>query len=240
MTAAARPAGPTTWLRLRVAVIDRLVALVLLPVLAPLLAVIAWRIRRSDGPPVVIGLERIGRGGRPFRMWKFRTMRAEAPGGSAGGAVITAVGDDRVTPLGHRLRRYRADELPQLVNIVRGEMAFVGPRPETPSLVDPDDPSWAAVLAARPAITGPTQLVMEHWEASSLAAGSQEERYRHEILPVKLAVDRWYLEHAGIGTDLQVAWSMVQRFALGRPETSVQARVRREVPEVAVVPRGEG
>jgi lipopolysaccharide/colanic/teichoic acid biosynthesis glycosyltransferase len=235
------PRGPSGWLRLRTSCIDRLAALVLLPVLGPVAAVLAWRVRHHDGPPSMIGLDRVGRHGVPFRMWKLRSMRVEQPGGAAGGAVITSVDDDRVTPLGHRLRRWRLDELPNLVNVLRGDMGLVGPRPETPSLVDGDDPAWQAVLALRPGITGATQLVVERWESEVLEAGSQEQRYRDEILPVKLAVDRWYVERATPVTDLCIAWSMLERFVLGRAETAVERQVRREVPEAGRVPlAGDG
>ncbi len=232
------PAGPSRWLAVRSGFVDRVVALVLLPVLAPVVGVLAWRVHRHDGSPVLIGLDRVGRGGITFRMWKLRSMRVEGADGLAGGAVITATDDDRITPIGRRLRAWRLDELPQVVNVLRGEMALVGPRPETPSLVDLDDPRWEAVLRARPGITGPTQLVVERWEAATLAAGEQDDRYRTRILPVKLAVDRWYVEGASLRTDLRTAWSMVQRFALGRDETTIQADARRAVPEVAVVPVG--
>jgi lipopolysaccharide/colanic/teichoic acid biosynthesis glycosyltransferase len=224
-------------MRVRAAVLDRLIAVGLTPVVGPVVAVLSVLVRREDGPPSLIGLARAGRGGRQFRMWKVRTMRAEGVTGAANGAVITSGDDDRVTSVGARLRRARLDEFPQLWNVIVGDMAIFGPRPETPSMVDLDDPRWRAVLAARPGITGPTQLVVEHWESELLAAGSQESRYRNEILPVKLAVDRWYVEHASPRIDALVAWSMIERFGLGRHETAVEARVRREVPETSIVPR---
>ena len=228
--------GPTGWLRVRTSVVDRVLAVVLIPVLGPVIAFLAWRVRREDGPPSLIGLARVGATGTSFRMWKLRTMRVAHVGGSAGGAVITSSDDQRITPLGRRLRRHRLDELPQVVNVLRGEMGLLGPRPETPSLVDAGDPRWQAVLAIRPGVSGPTQLVVERWEAATLAEGGHEDRYRVEVLPVKLAVDRWYVERASPWVDLVVAWSMVQRFLLGRTTTAVERLVRLEVPEVAVVP----
>jgi lipopolysaccharide/colanic/teichoic acid biosynthesis glycosyltransferase len=224
-------------LRARTSVIDRLVALVLLPVLGPVIAYLAWRVRRDDGPPSLIGLDRVGAGGASFRMWKLRTMRVAAAGGTAGGAAITSSDDQRITALGHRLRRHRLDELPQVVNVLRGDMGLLGPRPETPSLVDADDPRWDAVLAIRPGVTGPTQLVVEQWEAATLAEGGHEDRYRTDVLPVKLAVDRWYVERCTPWIDLLVGWSMVQRFVLGRSETAVERLVRKQVPETAVIAR---
>jgi lipopolysaccharide/colanic/teichoic acid biosynthesis glycosyltransferase len=166
-------------------------------------------------------------------MWKLRTMR---PAG-AGGATITSGDDDRITPIGRRLRHYRLDELPNLVNVVAGQMALIGPRPETPGMVDATDPRWRQVLAARPAIAGPTQLVCADWEADELRTGDAEDVYRHKILPVKLAIDAWYVEHASPRIDAEVLVALVQRFALGRAETVVHRRVWRSVPAAAVVPR---
>ncbi|MCU1370370.1 MAG: sugar transferase [Ilumatobacteraceae bacterium] len=230
--------GPSSWIRVRSLLLDRLVALVLLPVLAPIIAVLGWRVRRGDGGPPLIGLDRSGRGGGTFAMWKLRSMRADDPSGAARGSTITATDDDRITPVGAMMRRWRLDELPQVWNVLRGDMAVFGPRPETPAMVDLDDERWQAVLAAKPGITGPTQLLVERWEATTLAQGSAAEAYRAVILPVKLAVDRWYVEQGTPVTDVQVVCSMLQRFVLGREETWVERTVRRDVPEAAQVPVG--
>ncbi|QXC63578.1 sugar transferase [Aquihabitans sp. G128] len=232
--------GPSSWLVLRGALIDRLAALVLAPVVAPVALVLARRVRREDGPPAALALDRIGRGGRTFGMWKLRTMRAERPGGAASGAVITAGVDARVTPFGAVLRRWRLDELPQLLNVVRGDMALLGPRPETPSMVDGGDPAWRAVLAVRPGIAGPTQLLVDRWEAELLSQAGQEEQYRETVLPVKLAVDRWYVESATPVLDAVVLWSLAERFVLGRHRTRIEARIRRDVPAAVAVPVGDG
>ena len=142
--------APSRWLVLRVRVIDRLAALVLAPVIGPIAAVLAWKVVREDGRPALVGLPRVGEDGRTFKMWKLRTMRVGDASGAAGGAVINAGDDDRVTPFGRTLRRWRLDELPQLINVIRGDMGLLGPRPETPSLVALDDERWQAVLAVRP------------------------------------------------------------------------------------------
>lgn len=230
------PGTVRPWVRWRAGTLDRALAVLAGIVLSPVAAAIAAAIRVFDGPPVVISIPRSGRDGVVFGMWKFRTMRAAGPSGLAGGGAITAVGDDRITPIGHRLRSFRLDELPQLVNVAGGQMALIGPRPETPGLVD-DSPEWRAVLAGPPGITGPTQLLVHEWEASVLDGDQPEVRYQAEVLPVKLAVDRWYLEHAGPWVDALVAWSMVERFVGRRAETTIERRIRRQLPAAAAVPR---
>ena len=232
--------GASGWLRFRTSVIDRIVALVLAPVLAPVVAVLGWRVKQGDGGPALIGLPRVGRSGAPFAMWKLRSMRAERSDGAATGSVVTATDDDRITPIGATMRRYRLDELPQVWNVLRGDMGLLGPRPETPSMVDLDDARWQDALAVRPGVSGPTQLVVEQWEAAVMDAGSAAERYRDEILPTKLAIDRWYVQRATPLTDLQVLCSMVERFVLGRPRTWIDRVVRAEVPEARSVPTDHG
>jgi lipopolysaccharide/colanic/teichoic acid biosynthesis glycosyltransferase len=228
---------PSTWLRFRSGYVDRAVAAVTVVIVAPVLAVLAGVVRWREGPPALVKLMRVGTEGSQFPMWKLRTMRADHPGGRAAGVDITARADARITPTGRWLRRWRLDELPQLINVIRGDMALLGPRPESPALVDLEDPRWRVVLATRPGIAGPTQLAVEAWEADVLDGDDHQTRYRTEILPVKLAVDRWYVEAATPLLDLTVAVSMVERFVLGRADTWVQAVIRRAVPAAAAIPR---
>lgn len=216
--------------------VDRVVAVVLQVALAPLLALVGLAVRYCDGRPVLVRVPRVGKDNRPFGMWKVRTMVVTGPDGLAGGAVITSGDDDRITPIGRRLRRFRLDELPQLLNVAGGDMAMIGPRPETPSLVDPDDPSWRRVLAAKPGIAGPTQLVVHDWEADVLAGPSAEQDYRKVVLPVKLAIDEWYVQRASPWIDCLVLASLAQRFLAGRPPTLLSRRIRHEVPAAADVP----
>ena len=219
----------TRWLRARWA-IDRVAAGALLVVTAPLSGAIWILVRVVDGPPAVVRLPRIGRGGVEFAMDKFRSMTVRSSGGHAGGAALTTRGDPRVTPLGRRLRRYRLDELPQLVNVLRGQMALLGPRPETPLYVDLDDPRWRAVVAALPGIAGPTQVLIHDFEAG--LGVDDLERYEAEMVPVKLAIDQWYLGHASPVVDLLVMLALVQRFVLRRSVTTLHGRLEREIPEV--------
>jgi lipopolysaccharide/colanic/teichoic acid biosynthesis glycosyltransferase len=205
--------------------------------LAPVVAAAAVAVRRTSPGGAFVGLDRVGRGGRPFRMWKLRSMRAASADRRAGGSLLTAAGDQRVTPVGRWLRRWRLDELPQLWHVVRGDMALLGPRPETPEYVDADDPRWRAALAVRPGIAGPTQVMVHRWEAQ--LDGDPAAAYRAEVLPVKLAIDGWYAARATPALDALVVAGLVQSM-LGRERTVLHPRVEREVPEAARIPRPGG
>ena len=227
------PPRPTVWLSLRVGLLDRAIAALLGVVLGPLVGVLAVWVRLREGPPSLLRLTRAGRHGRPFGMWKVRTMSATDDGGRAGGPVITAGGDIRITASGRWMRRHRLDELPQLANVLTGDMALIGARPEEPTLVDADSPAWADVLCVPPAITGATQLVVHEWEEAVMhGACDHVGRYRTDVLPVKLAIDRWYVHRSSPALDVVIAWSMVERFVLGRRTTVIDRRVRSELPEL--------
>jgi lipopolysaccharide/colanic/teichoic acid biosynthesis glycosyltransferase len=170
-------------------------------VAAPVILAVAIAMRAGAGAdrgPVFYRAIRVGEGGRPFRIVKLRTMRA----GSAGPA-ITASGDDRITPLGRRLRRTKLDELPQLWNVLRGDMSIVGPRPEDAKFVDWSDPLHRLVFTARPGITGLAQVAYRDEEAI-VPAGDSEAAYREGILPAKLELDADYLRHRTLRADLRI------------------------------------
>src|SRR5262249_34539273 len=133
--------------------LDVTVAGALLVVLSPLLAVLALLVRATSPGPGVFRPPGIGRHGRPFVLLKLRTMRA-----AAAGPAIPAGADARITPLGARLRRAKLDELPQLWNVLRGDMSLVGPRPELPQYVARYTPAERAVLRTRPGLTDPASL----------------------------------------------------------------------------------
>jgi len=136
--------------------LDLLVAVPLLVLTAPVMAVLGAMVRRDSPGPALFRQERIGFAGRPFTLLKFRTMVVGAEGMGAGLAVIA--GDDRITPLGRTLRRLSLDELPQLWNIVRGDMSLVGPRPTVASQVERYTPHQRRRLLARPGLTGLAQV----------------------------------------------------------------------------------
>jgi lipopolysaccharide/colanic/teichoic acid biosynthesis glycosyltransferase len=179
--------------------LDVTVGGVLLIALAPLLAVLALLVRATSPGPGVFRQTRIGRHGRPFVLLKLRTMRADAAG-----PAITAGTDARITPLGARLRRAKLDELPQLWNVLRGDMSLVGPRPELPQYVARYTPAQRAVLRARPGLTDPASLAWAD-EAAMLATFADPHRaYAQVVLPRKLALSLAYLERRTVWSDLAV------------------------------------
>lgn len=219
----------SSYLRLRIA-FDRLAAAVLLAMAAPLIGVVGWLIHRHDGGPALIAVDRVGRGGRTIRMWKLRSMRPDTADGRATGVNLTSGDDDRITPIGRRIRSAHLDELPQLLNVVRGEMALLGPRPEAPEFVDTTDPAWQAVLEAPPGIAGPTQLAVGDWERDVITAAPDGSAYEHDVVPVKVAIDRWYVERATPMLDVAVVVGLLQHLLGATPEPLLR-RVRAEVHE---------
>ena len=177
-------------------------AAVALLLLAPLLLVVALAIRLDSPGPVFFRQVRVGRGGLPFRIHKFRSMRVDAP---TLGPQVTVGRDARITRVGHWLRHYRVDELPQFIDVLLGQMSLVGPRPEVPHFVAHYPPGLAAqVLAVRPGITDPASLAHLD-EAALLAAASDPEReYIDHILPRKLALQAEYARSATLLSDLRV------------------------------------
>jgi lipopolysaccharide/colanic/teichoic acid biosynthesis glycosyltransferase len=161
-------------------------------------AAIALRVSRDRGP-LLFRAMRVGERGRPIAVLKLRTM----VDGPATGPGFTGSNDPRVTRVGRVLRRYKLDELPQLVNVLRGEMSLVGPRPEDPRYVDWSDPLHRFVYAARPGITGPSQIAFRHEERLLDVPGS-ERLYRTEVLPAKLALDADYLARRTVASDLRM------------------------------------
>jgi lipopolysaccharide/colanic/teichoic acid biosynthesis glycosyltransferase len=175
--------------------IDLMVALpgvVVVGVLAPWVSV-ANRLT-GDAGPVFFLATRVGQRGRRFRILKFRTMHA------ADGPGITFRDDPRVTRVGRFLRRTKLDELPQLFNVLRGEMTLVGPRPESPEYVDWSDPIQRVVIDLKPGITGPSQLAYLHEEEALL----DDLQYRSVVLPRKLSMDHAYAKHASPRRDLKI------------------------------------
>jgi lipopolysaccharide/colanic/teichoic acid biosynthesis glycosyltransferase len=173
------------------------VAALLLIATSPVLAAATVAILVTSGGPVLHRARRVGQGGREFAMYKLRTMRPGA------GPAITASGDPRITPLGSLLRRTRVDELPQLVNVLRGDMSLVGPRPEDPRFVALYTAEQRAVLSVPPGLTGPAQLFYRR-EEEMLPPGDPETAYVREIMPAKLGIDLAYVRERTFWGDVAI------------------------------------
>jgi sugar transferase (PEP-CTERM system associated) len=174
-----------------------------LVVCAPIAPLVALAVRLSSPGPVLFCQTRVGRGGRPFVLRKFRTMRKDA---EANGAVWASSNDPRITPLGRFLRKTRLDEIPQLWNVLRGDMSFVGPRPERPEFVDwlrKEIPYYDLRHMIRPGITGWAQVRYKY-------GASLEETRR------KLEYDLYYVKHLSIGLDLLILFETVKTILMQR------------------------
>lgn len=180
-----------------------------LMILCPLLLGIAVWIKLDSPGPIFYRAERIGRCGKPFRLYKFRSMVHHA---DRQGPGITMSNDARVTRSGRWLRRTKVDELPQLINVLRGEMSLVGPRPEDPRYVERYTPAQRQILAYRPGITSAASLTYRH-EESLLTGPDWEIVYLQEVMPAKLAVDLDYMAQRSLFTDLQLILRTVMSMA---------------------------
>jgi FlaA1/EpsC-like NDP-sugar epimerase/lipopolysaccharide/colanic/teichoic acid biosynthesis glycosyltransferase len=178
--------------------LDLIIAGMGLILLAPVFIVIAFLIKVSSTGPVFHRANRVGRHGYPFKLYKFRSMYLNA---DCNGPGITLQNDPRITPLGRFLRRTKLDELPQLINVLRGDMSMVGPRPEDPRYVALYTPTQRQVLAARPGITSPASL--DYFDEETLLTGEDWETiYCNKIMPRKLSIDLAYMQRCTIWSDL--------------------------------------
>ncbi len=170
-------------------------------VLWPVFLVIAVLIKLEDGGPVFYRQERIGYKGKPFKIWKFRTMVVNA---DKLGKPLTVGRDPRITRVGYWLRKFKLDELPQLLNVLLGEMSLVGPRPEVPQYVALYAPEQRKVLDLVPGITDPASIKFAN-EAELLAEASDPEKfYIEHVMPTKIRLNMEYASHATLWSDILV------------------------------------
>jgi lipopolysaccharide/colanic/teichoic acid biosynthesis glycosyltransferase len=187
---------------------DLAVAALGLLLTAPLLALIAVAIKCDSAGPVLFRQDRVGRGGRIFRIHKFRTMVVDA---STRGTSLTVGDDARITRVGRFLRRSKLDELPQLLDVLAGAMSLVGPRPELPQYVALYPAALRdKVLRVRPGITDPVSLTFVDESALLARAPDPEREYVEVILPRKLTAAAEYAEHATLVTDLKIITRTLQ------------------------------
>jgi lipopolysaccharide/colanic/teichoic acid biosynthesis glycosyltransferase len=186
-------------------------------VVTPLLAILGLIIKLDSPGPVFYKSKRVGRDGVIFEMVKLRTMVVNA---DRMGSCLTQGGDPRITRVGSVLRRYKLDELPQLFNVLRGEMSIVGPRPESPCYVQTYTADQRRVLQVRPGITGQTQILFRHEESLLQGYTDLEKAYVNRILPVKLALDLDYVEHQSLSLDLRLVLQTVLSLFKREPGSS--------------------
>lgn len=170
--------------------------------LFPLFLFIAILIKLDSPGPVFYRAERVGKEEKLFKIYKFRSMAADA---ASKGPGITPQGDPRVTRVGYWLRRFKLDELPQLINVCKGEMSLVGPRPEDPRYVALYTPEQRRVLSVRPGITSAASVRYRH-EEKLLIGTDWEDIYLQVILPEKLKIDLDYIQRRTFATDLSIIW----------------------------------
>jgi lipopolysaccharide/colanic/teichoic acid biosynthesis glycosyltransferase len=187
------------------AALKRLMDLVLgtaaLVVLLPVMALVAVAVAVDSSGSIIYGASRVGRGGGTFTMWKFRSM---ARGADRVGPAVTGAYDFRVTRVGAFLRRTKLDELPQLLNVIIGQMSLVGPRPEAPTYVKRWTAEERAILSVRPGITGPTQVA--YIDEEELLVGDPDAVYEDELMHAKLAVDLDYVRRFSLRRDIAILW----------------------------------
>jgi lipopolysaccharide/colanic/teichoic acid biosynthesis glycosyltransferase len=214
---------------------DVVCAATALVVAAPLIGLAAIGIKLSDGGPVFYRARRVGYLGRQFTMLKLRTMKVGGgSGGSDSGPVITGHQDERITPIGKILRKTKIDELPQLFNVLRGDMAIVGPRPEDPTIVQahyssPD----LETLGVRPGLASPGALYQFTSAEPLLQSDDPETHYVDKLLKTKLALDRVYLRSASLRSDLRIIGRTL--FAIGA--VAFGRRTFKQPPEMAAARR---
>ena len=204
-------------------VFDKVVSLVGLIILSPLLLIVALLIKWKMPGPILFCQQRVGRYGRIFTVYKFRTMTVKAEASVASrnseATSIASQEQSRITPLGEKLRRYKLDELPELWNVLKGDMSFVGPRPDVPGYADQLQGEDREVLLLRPGITGPASLKYRNEEdileavdealqkgRSGLPIGitTVQEYNDNVIYPDKVRLNRYYLHHYSFIKDIQM------------------------------------
>ena len=178
---------------------------------SPLLAISAIAIKLDSNGPVLFRQQRVGQNFKLFEIYKFRTMYKTGP---VQGALLTRRGDPRITKVGSFLRRWKIDELPQLFNVLKGDMSLVGPRPEVPKYVEMFRAEYADILTVRPGLTDPASI--QFMDESKFLAGEDdpELQYVKVILPRKLNVARGYVASRSLTTDLRLVvltlWKLVR------------------------------
>lgn len=226
-TLAAQPAqARNTWyLHSGKRILDVVCAVIGLAIALPLLVICAIAVRLSSPGPILFRQRRVGINGREFELFKFRTMI----GGSTG-PRITSAGDPRITRIGAFLRRFKLDELPQLLNVVQGKMSMVGPRPEVEEYVSTYTPEQMEVLSYRPGITSPASLTFIDEEQLLSEQTDRAAYYTRVLLPLKLEIDVTYCRKMTFAGDLRIMARTAQRLLPGKGRSGADASPPASLP----------
>ena len=190
--------------RLIKSLFDRSIAFFGLIILSPVMLIVAILILVKMGGPVLFKQQRVGKEGKLFTVYKFRTMID-----NHGGSSVSVAGESRITPLGAKLRKYKLDELPELWNVLIGDMSFVGPRPDVPGYADLLQGDDREVLQLRPGITGPATLKYRNEEELLATVDNPQDYNDNVIFPDKVRINRYYLHHYSFGMDLKMIFATV-------------------------------
>jgi lipopolysaccharide/colanic/teichoic acid biosynthesis glycosyltransferase len=185
-------------------IFDLSVSVILLVLFAPFYLLIALLIKLDSAGPVHYKALRVGKNGRLFKLLKFRTMKVNS---SNLGPAITQKADPRITRVGKILREIKVDEIPQLWNVIRGDMSLVGPRPEDPRYVEKYNEEQRKVLLVRPGLSSPASIEYRHEEKLlSRQADNLEDYYVHQVMPRKLKIDLDYVENQSLIRDVAICF----------------------------------
>jgi lipopolysaccharide/colanic/teichoic acid biosynthesis glycosyltransferase len=188
---------------------------------SPLLLLTAVLVKITSSGPVIFRHRRVGLNGLTFEVLKFRTMVRDA---GKSGPAITSATDARITPAGRWLRRSKLDELPQLWNVLKGEMSFVGPRPEVPRYVESYSPRQRRVLSIRPGLTDPASIAYRHEEELLAGRDDLDRYYREVVLPDKLNLNLGYLDRVSLLYDLSLLLRTTSAIFTSHPQVLHQDR----------------
>ncbi|SPD74605.1 UDP-glucose:undecaprenyl-phosphate glucose-1-phosphate transferase (fragment) [uncultured Desulfobacterium sp.] len=199
-----------------------------LVILGPFLLLIAWKIKCHDNGPVIYRGLRVGFQGKPFRIFKFRTMVVDA---EKLGASSTSDDDARITPIGKLLRKYKLDELPQLINVLIGDMSLVGPRPEVKKFTDMYTKEEMAILSVRPGITDWASIWNDDEGALLKGSIDPDNDYLKKIRPEKIRLQLKYVRERSCWTDIGIIFFTLKKI-LGKPFGTEGATTQGEIDEL--------
>jgi len=186
---------------------DILFSIILLVILSPLFIVVSIFIVTDSKGGIFFNQERVGWKGKHFKLHKFRTMR---PASESAGQITVGMRDPRITSIGYGLRKYKLDELPQLLNILKGEMSVVGPRPEVPRYVALYNDEQRKVLNVKPGLTDYASIDFVDENAILAKSSNPEKTYIEEIMPLKLNLNKKYIQEMGLKTDIKIIFGTVK------------------------------